>query len=93
MSRLAPRRSYFQAAGVRNGNRTSNHTLAGVQLPGYAQVAALLARGPTAHPRELRVLALAHEQHFGAWRAQLRGGFSLMLHGFGSKKVRCLLAA
>ena len=71
----------------RGGNKTSDQTLASLNLPDATTALNIAARDPKRHVRERGILMQHWVEKIPRWCFQLRHGFNILLNGFGSKRA------
>ena len=89
--------AHQSAGGDRRGGRgffatkgkhtKSDASLASLDLADEETVRELLGRLPVGHQNERAALLTELEKHYPRWWQLLQSEFSLLLYGFGSKKV------
>lgn len=82
---LPPHELYFsQNKSVQS--KTSNNTLANLQLLTHEEYFTLIRSHTDHHAKDLTFLHDLHSRSFNQWSFELSQNFSLLLHGFGSKR-------
>ncbi|RIB28897.1 origin recognition complex, subunit 2, partial [Gigaspora rosea] len=66
--------------------RTSNNTLAGVDILDKAECMSILTKIPVKHRNEIESLTELYKCQFLQWYIELKSGFNLLFYGYGSKK-------
>ncbi|RIB28899.1 origin recognition complex subunit 2-domain-containing protein [Gigaspora rosea] len=66
--------------------RTSNNTLAGVDILDKAECMSILTKIPVKHKTEIESLTELYKCQFLQWYIELMSGFNLLFYGYGSKK-------
>ncbi|CAG8664641.1 3094_t:CDS:1 [Gigaspora margarita] len=66
--------------------RTSNNTLAGVDILNKAECMSILTKVPVKHKTEIESLTELYKCQFLQWYIELKSGFNLLFYGYGSKK-------
>ncbi|KAG0209687.1 Origin recognition complex subunit 2 [Mortierella sp. GBA30] len=76
---------YFQ--DLYHKSRTSNNTLSKLPTLEHAEFIKSIKRVPSKHPKEKEMLILLYEEQFPQWYFELMSGFSLLIYGYGSKRL------
>ncbi|KAF9949008.1 Origin recognition complex subunit 2 [Mortierella alpina] len=76
---------YFQ--DLYQKSRTSNNTLSRLPTLEHADFIKAIKGVPAKHAREKEMLMLLYEEQFPQWYFELISGFSLLIYGYGSKRL------
>ncbi|GAP84073.1 putative origin recognition complex subunit 2 [Rosellinia necatrix] len=82
---LPPHELYF-AQNRPGAAKTSNNTLASLELLTHEEYFSTLRRYKDPHEEDIRFLDSIHVQSFPQWAFELSQGFSVCLYGYGSKR-------
>ncbi len=83
---LPPYERYFFQNKAGLANKTSNNTLASLQLLTHEEYFALMPQWKDRHAEDVRYLESLHTESFPQWLFELSQGFSVCLYGYGSKR-------
>ncbi|KAF9987632.1 Origin recognition complex subunit 2 [Mortierella antarctica] len=76
---------YFQ--DLYQKSRTSNNTLSRLPTLEHADFIKAIKGVPVKHAQEKEMLMLLYEEQFPQWYFELISGFSLLIYGYGSKRL------
>ena len=85
---LPPHELYFAQTRPGQANKTSNNTLAALQLLTHEEYFSVLQGGGyiNRHADDVAFLQAIHAESFPQWAFELAQGFSVCLYGYGSKR-------
>ncbi|KAH8887352.1 ORC2-domain-containing protein [Thozetella sp. PMI_491] len=83
---LPPYEQYFYQNKPGVANKTSNNTLASLELLTHEEYFTLLPQWENRHAADVQYLESLHAESFPQWCFELSQGFSVCLYGYGSKK-------
>ncbi|KAI9829620.1 MAG: Origin recognition complex subunit 2 [Phylliscum demangeonii] len=69
------------------GSKTSTHTLSSLSLLDHEEYFQLMGAYVDPHEPERAALQELHSRAFGQWRFEMSEGYSVCLHGWGSKRA------
>ncbi|GAA0161661.1 replication origin binding protein [Lithospermum erythrorhizon] len=80
-------RNYFLSKELGSSAKKSTRKLADLDLVDEQELREAAANLEPTHEKEVKALITSYKDSYAEWTFALRGGFGLLMYGFGSKKV------